>query len=278
MSSILPLYTYFFFPNRPSWRLSLLLCGAGPEPLISEVALLLAWWISLPLPPLDGRPDTTRTWQSRDDSANQCCHLAAERRPDFQQQLVYVRGLTSGTETGDDVPHTHMWERAGGGDSFKLFFYSSKPSYVWCCLAPDVPPAEPVCSAYVTNNQQYLMLSCSWDGGAPKALVWWEGPGGQSKGGKENSNILILRYGTAHSGLPYTCHAKHPLLDQTKTCRLTLGQCTRFRTLSKAHVLLIHSFSTSRGSCAANPAQSCVCVWRGWCAAHLQFESQLPSC
>ncbi|GLD67866.1 V-set and immunoglobulin domain-containing protein 10-like 2, partial [Lates japonicus] len=87
---------------------------------------------------------------------------------------------------------------------------------------PDVPPAEPVCFAYVTNSKQYLMLSCSWDGGAPKALVWWEGPGGQGEGGQENSNILILRYGTARSGKPYTCHAKHPLLVQTKTCRLTL--------------------------------------------------------
>lgn len=133
-----------------------------------------------------------------------------------------------------------MWE--GGKKQFYMFFYSSKPSYVSCCLAPDAPPAEPVCFAYVINNQQYLMLSCSWDGGAPKALVWWEGPGGQSKGGEENSNILILRYGTAHSGLPYTCHAKHPLLVQTKTCRLTLGQCTWFHTLLKACVLLIHSF------------------------------------
>ncbi|XP_078122856.1 V-set and immunoglobulin domain-containing protein 10-like 2 [Sander vitreus] len=87
---------------------------------------------------------------------------------------------------------------------------------------PNIPPAEPECSAYVTNNKQYLMLSCSWDGGAPKSLVWWEGPDGQAKGGEENSNILILRYGTAHSGKPYTCHAKHPLLVQTKTCRLTL--------------------------------------------------------
>ncbi|XP_035482330.2 V-set and immunoglobulin domain-containing protein 10-like 2 [Scophthalmus maximus] len=91
-----------------------------------------------------------------------------------------------------------------------------------CSTRTYVPPAEPVCFAYVTNNQQYLMLSCSWDGGAPKALVWWEGPGGQVKGGEENSNILILRYGTARSGKPYTCHAQHPLLVQTKTCRLTL--------------------------------------------------------
>ncbi|XP_054482337.1 V-set and immunoglobulin domain-containing protein 10-like 2 [Anoplopoma fimbria] len=91
-----------------------------------------------------------------------------------------------------------------------------------CSTRTYIPPAEPVCFAYVTNNKQYLMLSCSWDGGAPKALVWWEGPGGQGKGGEESSNILILRYGTARDGKPYTCHAKHPLLVQTRTCRLTL--------------------------------------------------------
>ncbi|XP_043995743.1 V-set and immunoglobulin domain-containing protein 10-like 2 [Gambusia affinis] len=91
-----------------------------------------------------------------------------------------------------------------------------------CSTRTYIPPAEPVCFAYVTNAQQYLMLSCSWDGGAPKALVWWEGPGGQSKGGQENSNILVLRYGMARSGIPYTCYAKHPLLVEAKSCRLTL--------------------------------------------------------
>ncbi|XP_072230536.1 V-set and immunoglobulin domain-containing protein 10-like 2 [Leuresthes tenuis] len=91
-----------------------------------------------------------------------------------------------------------------------------------CSSITYIPPAEPVCFAYVTNSKQYLMLSCSWDGGAPKALVWWEGPGGLYKGGEENSNILVLRYGSARSGKPYTCYAKHPLLVQTKTCRLTL--------------------------------------------------------
>ncbi|XP_037834842.1 V-set and immunoglobulin domain-containing protein 10-like 2 [Kryptolebias marmoratus] len=91
-----------------------------------------------------------------------------------------------------------------------------------CSTQTYLPPAEPVCFAYVTNTRQYLMLSCSWDGGAPKALVWWEGPAGQSQGGQENSNILVLRYGTARSGNPYTCYAKHPLLLQAKSCSLTL--------------------------------------------------------
>ncbi|XP_076025252.1 V-set and immunoglobulin domain-containing protein 10-like 2 [Genypterus blacodes] len=91
-----------------------------------------------------------------------------------------------------------------------------------CSTRTYVPPAEPGCYAYATRNNQYLMLSCSWNGGAPKALVWWEGPGGQGQVAEENSNILVLRYGVARSGHPYTCHAKHPLLIETKTCRLTL--------------------------------------------------------
>ncbi|MEQ2212837.1 hypothetical protein XENOCAPTIV_005661 [Xenoophorus captivus] len=86
-----------------------------------------------------------------------------------------------------------------------------------------IPPVEPMCFSNVTSDKQYLMLYCSWDGGVPKALLWWEGPGNQSKDGQENSNILVLRYGTAHSGKPYTCYAKHPLLAVAKTCTITLG-------------------------------------------------------
>ncbi|XP_049599476.1 V-set and immunoglobulin domain-containing protein 10-like 2 [Syngnathus scovelli] len=93
---------------------------------------------------------------------------------------------------------------------------------VECSTRAYLPPSEPVCLAYVTTNKQYLMLSCSWDGGAPNALVWWEGPGGHETPKQENSNILNIRYGTARNGRPYVCHAKHPLLGQTKTCWLTL--------------------------------------------------------
>ncbi|KAM3869182.1 V-set and immunoglobulin domain-containing protein 10-like 2 [Diretmus argenteus] len=92
----------------------------------------------------------------------------------------------------------------------------------YCSTRTYSPPEEPVCHAYMTRNNNYLMLSCTWNGGVPRALLWWEGPGGQGQAGEKNSNILVLRYGTAHSGQAYTCHAKHPLLVQTKTCRLTL--------------------------------------------------------
>ncbi|CAG5873893.1 unnamed protein product [Menidia menidia] len=89
-------------------------------------------------------------------------------------------------------------------------------------ISPDIPPAEPVCFFSASSDLQYVTLSCFWDGGNPEALVWWEGSEDQRKDGEENSNILVLRYGTARSGKPYTCYAQHPLLVQTKTCRLTL--------------------------------------------------------
>ncbi|XP_067350842.1 V-set and immunoglobulin domain-containing protein 10-like 2 [Channa argus] len=91
-----------------------------------------------------------------------------------------------------------------------------------CSTHTYIPPTEPECLAYETNNKQYLILSCAWEGGVPKALVWWEGPGDQGKSGEESSSILILHYGTAHSGKPYTCHAKHSLLAKSKTCNVTL--------------------------------------------------------
>nr|XP_054587095.1 V-set and immunoglobulin domain-containing protein 10-like 2 [Nothobranchius furzeri] len=127
-----------------------------------------------------------------------------------------------------DLLSTNILLPSGGltpNSSFLFTCVGSHPALkqqTECSTRSYVPPAEPVCFAYATNNQQYLMLSCTWDGGAPKALVWWEGPGGQNQGGQENSNILVLRYGTARSGNPYTCYAKHPLLLQPKTCSLTL--------------------------------------------------------
>ncbi|XP_046876907.1 hemicentin-1-like [Hypomesus transpacificus] len=85
------------------------------------------------------------------------------------------------------------------------------------------PSGAPVCFAYATRDNQQLMLSCSWGGGAPRALLWWEGPGGQQHGGgEENANILVLRSGSAQSGQAYTCRGKHPLHPLPQPCTLKL--------------------------------------------------------
>ncbi|XP_055791184.1 V-set and immunoglobulin domain-containing protein 10-like 2 [Salvelinus fontinalis] len=83
--------------------------------------------------------------------------------------------------------------------------------------------ARALCSAYATGKNQYLLLSCSWEGGSPRSIVWWEGPKGEGRGqGVETSNILVLRSNSTQDGQAYTCYAKHPMDTRTRTCSLRL--------------------------------------------------------
>ncbi|XP_064827156.1 V-set and immunoglobulin domain-containing protein 10-like 2 [Oncorhynchus masou masou] len=85
------------------------------------------------------------------------------------------------------------------------------------------PYGEPVCSAYATGMNQYLLLSCSWEGGSPRAVVWWEVPKEEGRGQElETSKILVLRSNSTQNGQAYTCYAKHPLDTHTRTCSLKL--------------------------------------------------------
>ncbi|KAG7516940.1 V-set and immunoglobulin domain-containing 10-like 2 [Solea senegalensis] len=174
-------------------------CSVEPALNHTSVRLLCSWPGGLPSASLHWTGDLKPVDPEESESG--------EQKPPASNTAIFLppEGLTSGGS---------VYSCRGSHPALRQETECSTRTYV--------PPAEPVCFAYVTNNRQYLMLSCSWDGGAPKALVWWEGPGGQGKGGEETSNVLILRYGSARSGKPYTCHAKHPLLQQIKTCKLTL--------------------------------------------------------
>lgn len=88
-----------------------------------------------------------------------------------------------------------------------------------------LPYGEPQCFAYATRNNEYLMLSCSWEGGVPRALLWWVSSLGDIQGSsEENSNILVLRSSANYSGKAFICHAKHPLAKDSKQCVLKLGK------------------------------------------------------
>ncbi|XP_072518613.1 basement membrane-specific heparan sulfate proteoglycan core protein-like [Salminus brasiliensis] len=92
-----------------------------------------------------------------------------------------------------------------------------------CSTRTWLPYGELTCSAYATRNNEYLMLSCSWEGGFPRALLWWASNSGDVQGtSEENSNILILRSGATYSGKAFVCHAKHPLAKESKQCVLKL--------------------------------------------------------
>ncbi|XP_066502540.1 V-set and immunoglobulin domain-containing protein 10-like 2 [Hoplias malabaricus] len=86
-----------------------------------------------------------------------------------------------------------------------------------------LPYGEPQCFAYATRNNEYLMLSCSWEGGVPRALLWWASSSGEVQGtSEENANILVLRSNATYSGKAFVCHAKHPLVKERKQCVLKL--------------------------------------------------------
>ncbi|XP_062868250.1 V-set and immunoglobulin domain-containing protein 10-like 2 [Trichomycterus rosablanca] len=92
-----------------------------------------------------------------------------------------------------------------------------------CSSKTWLPFGEPQCFAYATRNNEYLMLSCSWEGGFPRALLWWASSSGDMQGtSEENSNILVLRSSATYSGKAFICHAKHPLAKEAKQCVLKL--------------------------------------------------------
>ncbi len=105
-----------------------------------------------------------------------------------------------------------------------------------------MPYGEPKCSAYATRNNEYLMLSCSWEGGFPRALVWWASSSGDMQGtSEENANILVLRSSATYSGKAFVCHAKHPLDKETKQCVLKLGK--------KGSIIILVSVKQSFKNC-----------------------------
>ncbi|XP_076835671.1 V-set and immunoglobulin domain-containing protein 10-like 2 [Brachyhypopomus gauderio] len=105
-----------------------------------------------------------------------------------------------------------------------------------CSTRTWLPYGEPQCSANSSSNNEYLMLSCSWEGGFPRALLWWVSSSGDTQGtSEENSNILVLRSSANYSGKAFVCHAKHPLAKESKRCVVNLDApvlITRNRTVS----------------------------------------------
>lgn len=69
------------------------------------------------------------------------------------------------------------------------------------------------------------MLTCSWDGGFPQALLWWASSSGDMQGTSElDTSTLVLRSNANYSGKTFVCYAKHPLSNESKQCSLKLGK------------------------------------------------------
>lgn len=83
------------------------------------------------------------------------------------------------------------------------------------------------------------MLSCSWEGGLPRALLWWASSSGDIlETSEENSNILVLRSSGTYSGKAFVCHIKHPLIKESKQCVLKLGRnCLKENTRNYTYIM-----------------------------------------
>lgn len=69
------------------------------------------------------------------------------------------------------------------------------------------------------------MLSCSWEGGFPRAFMWWISSSGEMQGATElDTSTLVLRSSANYSGKTFVCHAKHPIAKESKQCSLKLGK------------------------------------------------------
>ncbi|XP_029106441.1 V-set and immunoglobulin domain-containing protein 10-like 2 [Scleropages formosus] len=116
---------------------------------------------------------------------------------------------------GSRTPHNSTFTCHGS--------HVASPASYSCSTTALLPSGEPQCYTYATRNNEYLMLSCSWEGGFPRALLWWSLNNGSLLGSsEENANILILKSSATYSGKAFVCHAKHPLSSASKKCVLRL--------------------------------------------------------
>ncbi|XP_026990006.2 titin-like isoform X2 [Tachysurus fulvidraco] len=165
-------------------------CSILPINNYTDLALVCTW--------VSGYPPPNLTWSPYLNGDN-------------PQGLANITRILPGSETFNNSVFTCY------GTHVALKDPQSCSNRIW------MPYGEPQCFAYATRNNEYLMLSCSWEGGVPRALLWWVSSSGQIQGtSEENSNILVLRSSANYSGKAFICHTKHPLVKDSKQCVLKL--------------------------------------------------------
>ncbi|KAI5096574.1 carcinoembryonic antigen-related cell adhesion molecule 5 isoform X1, partial [Silurus meridionalis] len=165
-------------------------CSIFPTNNYNDLALICSWE--------GGYPSATLNWSPYVNGDN-------------SQGVYNITRIQPGTQTANNSVFTCY------GSHVALSLSQRCSTRTW------LPNEEPQCSAYATRNNEYLMLSCSWEGGFPRALLWWASSSGDMQGtSEENSNILVLRSSATYSGKAFVCHAKHPLVKESKQCVLKL--------------------------------------------------------
>lgn len=101
----------------------------------------------------------------------------------------------------------------------------------WQCPAPTplrpagVPSGSPSCAAAATKGDEYVMLRCRWEGGAPLVTLRWRDTAGRTLGDPAPSTaVLVLSTDGSLGGREFVCEAAHPLRAAAAECRLRLGK------------------------------------------------------
>ncbi|KAJ8402146.1 hypothetical protein AAFF_G00370110 [Aldrovandia affinis] len=166
-------------------------CNIFPGNNYTDLALWCSW--------MGGHPQASLYWTGADDLSGQ------------GQSQTNATLMQPGSKTTDGSTFTCH------GSHVTLNSSAS------CNVTALPPPGDPQCSAYATRNNEYLMLSCSWEGGTPRALLSWVASNGAPQGSsEENANILVLRSSATYSGKAFVCTTKHPLSPVNKRCILKL--------------------------------------------------------
>ncbi|XP_028839579.1 hemicentin-1-like [Denticeps clupeoides] len=184
----------------------------------------------------NSKNDITLTIYYPPDGSPSCSILPANNYTDLMlwcsweggkpQASLYWSQFLPGKD-GWEVSNATLIQRGPDTANNSVFFcrgsHIALNSYKGCNTTTWYPPGEPQCFAYATRKNEFLMLSCLWEGGFPRALLWWTSNAGDIQGkSEENANILILRSSTAYSGKAFMCKAQHPLLPESKQCTLQL--------------------------------------------------------
>ncbi|KAJ7997613.1 hypothetical protein DPEC_G00230830 [Dallia pectoralis] len=173
-------------------------CSVLPAMNYSSLNLTCSWPGGLPSPSLRWTRDLlTQGWLMPGDEG--------------AWPEKYVSVLQSGSQTSNNTLFTCLGSHPAVNASSQ------------CTARAWSPFGDPLCSAYATSDNQYLLLSCSLKGGSPSAVVWWEGPKGEGRGQElVTSNMVVLHSNSTQNRKAYSCYAKHPLDTLTRTCSLTL--------------------------------------------------------
>ncbi|XP_072518612.1 V-set and immunoglobulin domain-containing protein 10-like 2 [Salminus brasiliensis] len=164
-------------------------CSIFPANNYSDLTLFCSWE--------GGHPPATLMW-------------SPYLNRDSRQGISNFTQIQSGPETSNHSLFTCL------GSHVALNITQNCSTRTW------LPYGEPQCSANSSHNGEYLMLSCSWEGGFPRPLLLWTSSSGDIQGtSKENSTTLVLHSSANYSGKTFVCHAKHPLTKDSKKCVLT---------------------------------------------------------